>query len=144
MSGWGWGIAIILGSGVTVIVVMGWQAGRGARWCGIIVHSSAAPGEEGLSGRGCLGWAAHIMLVKAGSLVAGSCFAQLITGTSGASEVCWGGRVWAQMMGEIRLISWRDDGSRGEGRQAIRSDRLAAQHTQYGMSILLLNSHHKV
>lgn len=67
MSGWRWGIAIVLGSGITVIVVVGWQAGRGARWCGIIVHSSAAPGEEGLSGRVYLGWAAHIMLVKTGS-----------------------------------------------------------------------------
>lgn len=50
LSGWCWGIAIVLGSGITVIIVVGWQAGRGARWCGIIVHSSAAPGEEGLSG----------------------------------------------------------------------------------------------
>lgn len=74
LSGWPLGIALVLGSGVAFVIVVGWQAGRGARWCGIIVHSSAAPGEEGLSGRVWLGWAAHIILVgQDGSFVVGSC-----------------------------------------------------------------------
>lgn len=65
LSRWPLGIGPLLGPGVAVVVVVvvGWQAGCGARWCGIIVHSSAAPGEEGLSGRVGLGRAAHIMLV---------------------------------------------------------------------------------
>lgn len=107
VSGWPLGIALVLGSGVAVVVVVGWQAGRGARWCGIIVHSSAAPGEEGLSGRIWLGWAAHIMFVVG-----------IDHWSSGRVRTIndwhlwslwsrlWDRRIGAQTMGEIRLISW--------------------------------------
>lgn len=104
LSGWPLGIALILGSGVAFVIVMGWQAGRGARWCGIIVHSSAAPGEEGLSGRVWLGWAAHIILVvRMDHLLSGRVRTINHWQLWHFWRPLWDRGVWAQTRSEIRV-----------------------------------------
>lgn len=57
-------------------------------------------------------------------------FAQLITGhLSTLWSLLWGGNVWAQMMGEIRLISWgMTEVEARAAKPPIRSRRLVAQH----------------